>query len=861
MRYKNKFTFLFICLLILSFFSVPIYAIDNSDELDNRTVEILLINSYHEGYKWSDDVEEALRAWLGESTFDIQITTFYLDTQRIQDNNPQVYFEMIGLAFKEKYKENQPDIILTLDDAAFQFIVEYCSFFDMDIPLFFCGVNDYNSAYTKYDRPISGIIEFIDYKATIELIKELKPETQKIYYIMDYSLTGKSLETYLLETYQTMNSDIELIPLEGSTLKAIAQKTSTLSEKDIVLFGVYFIDEQGNYYDYSEGVSEVSEKSKVPVFGLNDFTLGYGIIGGKMQSGERQGEQIAKELLNYLGHDNYEFKIIDANINQYMFDYNQLVRFGLSIEDIPYGSDVINYSAFDKKNVLLINSYNIDFQWTRNMVEGVEDALALYEENYEIYIENMDLKRVDSLQYINAFYELFMDKHELNSFDLILTTDDGAFEFAKKIVSDFEEEIPIVFCGVNYMPKEEIVFHEAYTGVIESYDLMKTIDSIVTLQPEVNRLYVINDNTATGVGNFENVESIKGHYPELEFEYCGDITMNELRDKTAVLNSQTAILLMSFNVDRANNYFSYSESVKTLVEVASVPMYAVWDFYLGEGIVGGYLTDGYQQGFTAGQLGIRVLQGEDIETLDIVTSSPNSYKFDYSVMQKFELSTKQIPDGSILINKKTNIYDIYNSYKGIFNSIFVILGVILIGFIIVTYFWRDSMLKNKKIKELATIDYLTGAYNRRTGIETLGSYVKNVQNFGLEIYIYFIDINNLKVVNDKYGHSEGDDLIVKVSNAIKDLVENQGIFCRMGGDEFMVAFIRSQESNPCHFSQNLKKHLVVLTEKSTLGYEYSVSVGEHRSIIEKDMDITRIIEEADAAMYRDKEEYKKKANQ
>jgi diguanylate cyclase (GGDEF)-like protein len=841
---------------MISLIDYPVVHSEESAQL-NKTKHILYINSYHEGYKWSDDIYHTVKATLDSSAIDVTFDALYLDTQRIMDISLDDYYMSIANAYRHKFETEHPDMIVASDDAAFQFVQNYLTFVSPDIPVLYCGVNDYDSTQQPMNRPSGGIIEKLSFVETFQLIQTLDEEVKEVYYIVDNTLTGKAIETYILNEYDNLNTDVVLKKLSGNNMDDILFKVTALPKDSALMFFVFFQDSEENYYNYKEGISLVAGASKVPVYSLWDFAVGQGVLGGKVLSGQNQGRRLADEIIEYFTDENYTFRTITTDENKYVFDYDKLQEYGISLEEIPYNSDIINFTLQQKKNILLLSSYSYDFKWTRDIVLGIEEGLSLYEGDIEYFYEAMDLKREDDLQYINEYKQAFMYKHEKRKFDLIITSDDGAFEFAKEILDELANEPPLVFCGVNYMTEEEQLDHENYTGVMESYDLEETIHGILTIQPGVKSIFVINDTTATGLNNKNNVEQVKDKFPELEFVCSDDQTMNELLDYVATLPEDYAILLLSYNRDRANNYFSYTDSAKMLKSKASVPMYGVWDFYLGTGVMGGYLTNGFAQGYTAGTLGVRILEGESVSDLEVITESPNSYRFDLEVMNEFGITQEMLPPGSQLINEPDSLWDVYHENQYIFNGIFVLIFMILVITFILFYFLRESIVKNKTIQELAMIDHLTNIMNRRTGLEKLYEKVNNKRD-GTMFCIIFIDINNLKDVNDMYGHNEGDELILAITNGIQKHLLQEDIFCRMGGDEFMIAFESTGDESRENIIQEIKTTLEKMTNHSHKPYEYSISAGMHRFVAKAGVNINDMIEIADTAMYADKSLYKSK---
>lgn len=150
----------------------------------------------------------------------------------------------------------------------------------------------------------------------------------------------------------------------------------------------------------------------------------------------------------------------------------------------------------------------------------------------------------------------------------------------------------------------------------------------------------------------------------------------------------------------------------------------------------------------------------------------------------------------------------------------------------------------------ASRDSLTKTYNRRSGMIYLQALIKDEQT--KSIVICFLDINNLKLVNDEHGHAEGDSYINSLCQIIERHRSSQDIFFRYGGDEFILAF-------PNHSLQagemkwmNIQKEITSESQLQLKPFSLSVSCGF--SFFEGGMDVTldELIHEADQKMYVNK---------
>lgn len=162
----------------------------------------------------------------------------------------------------------------------------------------------------------------------------------------------------------------------------------------------------------------------------------------------------------------------------------------------------------------------------------------------------------------------------------------------------------------------------------------------------------------------------------------------------------------------------------------------------------------------------------------------------------------------------------------------------------------------EKLSKLASTDSLTGVYNRGTGLSILENMLKNIKRTKSFFSICFLDINDLKYVNDNYGHHEGDMLIIKVCSSFKDVLRESDIICRLGGDEFLIIFWESDEEGVKSVIARLLNDSKFQEIKNSKPYDISFSYGTVEIKENNNLSIDELIELADRRMYLQKEEYK-----
>lgn len=148
------------------------------------------------------------------------------------------------------------------------------------------------------------------------------------------------------------------------------------------------------------------------------------------------------------------------------------------------------------------------------------------------------------------------------------------------------------------------------------------------------------------------------------------------------------------------------------------------------------------------------------------------------------------------------------------------------------------------LEEIANFDPLTNAFSRHFGMKTVNEWVDRKQSFAL----CFIDIDNLKYVNDTYGHNEGDAYILMVSNLLKDFGDDS-ILCRLGGDEFMLLVKDWAQEAAEKRLEDLRSVLVAKNSESGATYNHSMSYGVVEVSPDNTVSASDLLSEADEKMY------------
>ncbi|MBU1229082.1 MAG: PAS domain S-box protein [Proteobacteria bacterium] len=312
------------------------------------------------------------------------------------------------------------------------------------------------------------------------------------------------------------------------------------------------------------------------------------------------------------------------------------------------------------QRVLVLHSYHQGYQWTDNIQSGLSEALAKLAPRAELYVEYMDTKRQAPEKAFGPLAGLYAGKYAGRRPDLILASDDNALDFLLAHRGQLFPDVPVVFCGINDFRPERLGGQRGYTGVSEAVDIPGTIEAALRLMPGMRRLVVITDATETGRYNRRNaMQAVQPFLGRVEVLELAGLPFGEVASVLSTLSSDSAILNMGLFRDPDGQAMSLAESQDFIRRQTPQPVFGVWDFLLGHHTVGGVMVSGVHQGRAMAALAARVLAGEPVDDIPVLTQSPNAPMFDYGELARQGFALGRLPQGSIVLNRPEGLWDRY----------------------------------------------------------------------------------------------------------------------------------------------------------------------------------------------------------
>lgn len=453
----------------------------------------------------------------------------------------------------------------------------------------------------------------------------------------------------------------------------------------------------------------------------------------------------------------------------------------LSVVLSPLGDKV--YGKEEKKNVLFISSYSESFLSVPEQIEGVKSVLG--PANVQVDFEFMDTKRFVTEESDKLFYELLKYKIEhLPAYDGVIVGDDYALLFVMEHQEDLFKNIPIAFLGVNNLETAKLADKNPYiTGIIEEMSVKENIELGITINKDADKIVAIVDDTLTGVGDKNQFYTFEEEFPELTFSdiNVSQYTFDEVGKIVEGIGQDTILMYFSMYTDKTGKNITIPEAIDILTKHAKVPIIRAEVGGLGMGILGGKMVSYFDSGKIAAEMILKVFNGTPIESIPVITTSPNKYIFDSNILKQYHINKKELPKGSEIVGEKVSFFKQHPQL--VINSMVILFSLIIIVVILsIDNIKRRIMEKQiqESHEELAqTFEELTASEEElRAQYDTIQEHSQEIeilnQKYGIAIESTESAVWEYDIVNNRFHVSNN--FINSINSAIQDNEDIDNIF-------------------------------------------------------------------------------------
>jgi len=301
---------------------------------------ILILHSHHFNLPAYEKINIGLEtALLAGGVEESNIMVEFMDLGRNPDPD---YLVMLNSLLHKRYDHVKIDLIITTYNPAANFMLGKGADFLPHIPMI-AMLGPENVADRVGQRPLVLAPGRMDMLGTLKSAIALLPDTQRALVICGPSDSDKHYENQARREFDALKGRLKIAYLNNLPMEEILRKVAAQPPHTVIIFLNFSRDITGKPFTPRDVLENISQSANAPVFGLYDTLIDYGAVGGSMLSFQAEGARVGQIALDILkgkvlkdSPQNY------AGTAKYIFDWEQLDRWGLSEAGLPADSIVIN---------------------------------------------------------------------------------------------------------------------------------------------------------------------------------------------------------------------------------------------------------------------------------------------------------------------------------------------------------------------------------------------------------------------------------------------------------------------------------------------------------------------------------------
>jgi len=307
---------------------------------------ILIINSYHKGYEWSDNIIEGIEQSVYKNK-NLDINILYMDSKRV---NSKEYYKVLKSLYQIQLQKQKYDLIIAVDRFAYDFVLETYNEFFTDEQILAVGIESFSRKKAKsygLENKISAILETRDLTANAKIIKKIYPSLKKLYIIDDKSINALHTQPLVMELLKKQYNEYEMIYLQENNLERLEERFSQKIDTVAILFIRFYKNEHGKLYKNFQ-IANFIQNAKVPVFVTDSLFIKKGATGGKIINLYKLGQSSGKMALDLL--KNSQPIIKTSEDLELIFDARKLEEFTLPVVGLSEKFSIVNHreTFFDR---------------------------------------------------------------------------------------------------------------------------------------------------------------------------------------------------------------------------------------------------------------------------------------------------------------------------------------------------------------------------------------------------------------------------------------------------------------------------------------------------------------------------------
>lgn len=310
--------------------------------------------------------------------------------------------------------------------------------------------------------------------------------------------------------------------------------------------------------------------------------------------------------------------------------------------------------------ILILSAYNYTFPSATQVINGVQKRLSdQSQQTFAIDAEFLDLVRVDDPEHELRTANFVREKYAKKPPDVVIAVGGRALQFMMKYRDIIAPRIPVVFAGVSPSTYSAVHPPSNITGIFFELNLERTLELAERLQPRAHQLFVIAGNSPVEDRRWQEASrrTIEQHERKFETTYLFGLSLEALLAEISRIPSDAIVIILTFFTDGAGKTFVPRNVAKDVARVSRAPVYAPYDTYIGNGVVGGFVETFESHGAATADLALEIGSGRDPAALPPRTNPAQTFRVDARAMDRWGLKRGDLPPGTEVLFHEPSLWE------------------------------------------------------------------------------------------------------------------------------------------------------------------------------------------------------------
>ncbi|WP_244538111.1 ATP-binding protein, partial [Mesorhizobium sp. YR577] len=297
----------------------------------------------------------------------------------------------------------------------------------------------------------------------------------------------------------------------------------------------------------------------------------------------------------------------------------------------------------------------------------------------DLYEEYLDAARFPGPAHLETMASLLEKKYSGRTVDVIVAVGPTALDFSLQHKAKLFPAAKLVFAGIREERAGDLVLPPDSLGIVSKLNPAETLELALDLQPKARQGYVITGSAAFDK-SWEAIARTKlaSFEPRLSLTFLAGLPLESVLERVSAVPPDSIVIHLSMFEDGTGRTFVPREVAGKIASAANAPVYSVYDTYIGQGIVGGYMDTFDAVGLAVGSLVQKILAGEQPTGGAIREAETHKFVVDWRQMSRWRLDAANLPQSTEIRFREPSVWDQYKSYILAFAAVLLLQSALLI---------------------------------------------------------------------------------------------------------------------------------------------------------------------------------------